>query len=254
MTKSADLLESRFRAFRQSGGMQFMNGHRAAGQDPEAPACSRSGRPERTGRGRYRHRCPGVNPPHPARRLDRLDCGNSRLFGAREHGTRSATMPETSAPIRFGAGRSGQSGPVAWMPHRRAGLDVEERSARTGPGGAMGAVSVHGKRTGIASLRRRETRCRLPMPWKGEVALFEAFGAGACRAGPPWAARRSAGRSVVRSAPVPGVGLGITTPECPGFAAPGACGPVAHSLRHDGLRKRRCPRSGGEVPGRPGVQ
>lgn len=113
---------------------------------------------------------------------DRLECGNSGLaFATSRHGKPYALVDGSPNPVSFNVSHSETHGLIALAPAGRIGVDVEQRSTRHDPDGALRTMFAPAEQ---AELARATGRGKLDLfftLWTMKEALVKALGVGLAR-------------------------------------------------------------------------
>ena len=110
---------------------------------------------------------------------ERLGCGNDYLgFAALEHGKPIALVRGTAASVQFNVSHGGRHGLIAFSDGGRLGVDVEERTPRHDPDGAIAKAFAPEERRALAAA---EGDCKIRLffrLWTCKEALIKGLGSG----------------------------------------------------------------------------
>ena len=88
---------------------------------------------------------------------ERLRCANEDLrFVALQHGKPAAFVGTTPASLSFNVSHGGNHGLIAFAPHGRLGVDIEERNLRHDPDGEIRKVFTPDEQDALASAAGRD--------------------------------------------------------------------------------------------------
>ena len=110
---------------------------------------------------------------------ERLRCANGELrFVALKHGKPAAYVGTTPAPLSFNVSHGGSHGLIAFAPHGRLGVDIEERNLRHDPDGEIRKVFTPDEQDALAAAAGEiKTRLFLKL-WTLKEAVIKALGTG----------------------------------------------------------------------------
>ena len=110
---------------------------------------------------------------------EQLGCANADLrFVALDHGKPGALVADTPVTTSFNVSHSGDHGLIAFAPHGRLGVDVEERHRRHDPDGPIKDVFTPGEQEQLAK-RDGDDKYRLFFRlWTLKEAAIKALGTG----------------------------------------------------------------------------
>ena len=110
---------------------------------------------------------------------ERLGCGNNDLgFATSDHGKPIALVRGTPAGIQFNVSHGGRHGLIALSDRGRLGVDIEERTPRHDPDGAIAKAFAPRERRELAAA---EGDCKIRVffrLWTCKEALIKALGTG----------------------------------------------------------------------------
>ena len=110
---------------------------------------------------------------------NQLGCSNERLsFGSSSYGKPFALVDGAPAAIRFNLSHGGKHGLIALAPHRRLGVDVEERIARRDFDELSEAVFGPHEQSALACVRGCDRVQLFFRLWTIKEALIKALGTG----------------------------------------------------------------------------
>ena len=110
---------------------------------------------------------------------ERLSCANDMLrFVALEHGKPAAFVGNTPVSLSFNVSHGGNHGLIAFAPHGRLGVDIEERNLRHDPDGEIRKVFTPDEQDALAALvGDLKTRLFFKL-WTLKEAVIKALGTG----------------------------------------------------------------------------